>query len=320
MANKAYASRLKGVSSTTDDSGGYDLGGHLKDALGFLATGQLANRASASTGDTLQDKIALEEVKARLKGSDPLMELKRQKLEGEIGNLTAPAPEGKIRSGNSLIDDPKYIDAEEQSAIDYRKERLKQMGAGDGLTPGQRTARTKATENIFSTVEMNKAKKETLDKALSGAENIPSGLFGKMRLGLSKSLPFTKQWTGIDDKQIQDSQEMKMALTMGSLAETAHTKGAISDQEMYLFKEASANDDFNSPAVRPVLEKIRRYMDAEESGLFGAYQQNFKEDPRAWFNGSNGEQNTKFNSPEEADQSGLAPGTIVMVQGRRYQI
>jgi len=204
------------------------------------------------------------------------------------------------------------------------------------LTPGQELAKDKATKEIFETYEMNKARKGQLDNAITGSENIPKGLFGKMRIGTAKALPFTKPFLGISDDVIKDAQEMKMALTAGTLAETAYTKGAISDQEMDLFKEASANNDFNSPAVIPVLQKIRAFMDAEESGQFGAYKQNYGEDPRAWFNtpssnpyeqmksnptflnNVNQSQPRTFNSIQEAEMSGYKGPAIV--QGRKAVI
>lgn len=152
-----------------------------------------------------------------------------------------------------------------------------------GLTAGQERQQDALVEKIYTTREMNKAKGRMLDNALAGADTVPQGLTGKWRMGAAKAFPFTKGMVGVNDQQIQDSQEMKMALTMGTLAETAWTKGAISDSEMTLFKESSANDDFNNPAVIPVLKKIKAYMDAEEEGLYGAYQRNYGEDPRSWF-------------------------------------
>jgi len=223
----------------------------------------------------------------------------------------------------SLYRDP--LEAQyKQSQIDLNAEKTKLAQAGyvqdevtgqitkagkPGLTPGQERQQDTLVEKIYTTREMNEAKKKTTDNALLGAETLPQGWWGKQKIGISKSFPMMKDMLGVTDANIQDAQEMKMALTMGSLAETMHTKGAISDQEMMLFKEASANDDFNSPAVIPVIKKIRAYMDAEEEGLYGAYQQNYGEDPRSWFGEQ--KQSKQFGSPEEADASGLPAGTIV---------
>lgn len=162
------------------------------------------------------------------------------------------------------------------------------LGKDEGLTTTQRNQRDKKRDQIYQTVETNKVNKNTLDNALAGAESVPSGLGGKMRLGIAKALPISKKLVGVDDKMIEDAQELKMALTDATLAKTAHTKGAISDSEMMLFREASANDDFNSPAIRPVLRKLRAFMEADESAQFGSYQKNYGEDPRAWFNDNAG--------------------------------
>ena len=181
------------------------------------------------------------------------------------------------------------------------------VGSKDTLTPGQRAAKDKATSEIYATRESNNVKRETLGKALEGAENVPQGVTGKMRMGAAKAFPGLKPLVGVNDKMIEDAQELKMALTDGTLAQTAHTKGAISDAEMMLFKEASANDDFNSPAIRPVLAKLKSFLDADEAGKYGAYKQNYGEDPRSWFNN----ETPSFASEEEADASGYKGPALI---------
>ena len=196
--------------------------------------------------------------------------------------------------------------------------RPKSYISGEKLTAGQELAKDKATKEIFENYEMDQARRKNLDNAMTGSETIPQGWMGKQKIALAKKFPSTKKFLGVSDANISDAQELKIALTMGTLAETAYTKGAISDQEMNLFKEAAANDDYNSPAIQPVLSKIRNFVDAGETGRFGAYQKNYGEDPRAWFGGL--PKRTEFNSPEEADASGLPPGSVVKVKGRRYEI
>lgn len=216
--------------------------------------------------------------------------------------------------------DPAYVSHKDQSLIEYRQSKM--FGNGEqNLTAGQRAAKDKATNDIFSTHEINKVQRGTIDKAMTGADTVPSGRFGRFRVSMAKQYPSTKKLFGVTDQNITDAQELKMALTQGTLAETAHTKGAISDSEMGLFREAAANDDFNSPAIQPVLQKMKAFLDADEAGKYGAYQKNYGEDPRAWFGGGTEQnQNANFGSVQEADASGLPPGSIVMVQGRKYQI
>jgi len=186
----------------------------------------------------------------------------------------------------------------------------------DGLTPGQRTAKDKATNEIFETREANKVRRGVIDKALEGAETIPQGWLGKVQMGAAKALGKNKGLVGVNDKMIEDAQEMKMALTSGTLAETAFTKGAISDAEMFLFKQASANDDFNSPAIRPVLAKLKAFLDADEAGKYGAYQKNYGEDPRTWFDDA--ENIPEFATEEEADASGYKG--FALIGGRKAEI
>lgn len=246
---------------------GYDYQPRSK-ALGIFGGGAdiVQNPNYVSTKDYERQKLFGEIQKG---------DLERKKLEQEIGGFGQALPDGFVRVQGKVMKDPNFM-------TPYQRSR----SGGDSLTPGQRLAKDKATKEIFESVEMNKARKSTLDKASEGSKNIPKGFFGKVRVDLAQSQPWTKGMVGVTDTQIQDAQEMKMALTMGTLAETAFTKGAISDKEMFEFKRASSNNDYNSPAVVPVLEKIRRFADAQDAGLFGAYKQNYGEDPRDWFGAS----------------------------------
>lgn len=292
----------------------------LSRALFFAGTGQILPSSSAKADNTLQDKIALEEVKARLKSqninplNDQLKQAQIDQAQAETEAMRGPLPEGLTRVGRNVVNTPGYISPEKQFEIDEKK-----SDPDRGLTAGQRNAKDVATKEIFSSREMNQAKKKTLDNAIEGSDRIPKGIFGKMSLGASKMF-------GFKNPAIKEQQELKIALTEGTLANTAWTKGAISDQEMNLFKEASANDDFNSPAIVPVLEKLRRYMDAEEAGLYGAYQKNYGEDPRSWF--GQGQPSSPIQPPTskipsfateaEAEASGMKGD--VMIAGRRARI
>jgi len=287
-----------------------------------------------SSLDALTKQAALEEAGFKIEGSpnmfgggqtvvrDPSFignkALERQKTSLELQKLQQDMKDAKtaremLTGGQS-----------NSFASGYRPKTVKFGGQefqpSDRLTPGQELAKDKATKEIFEKYEFNKERQSNINKAIEGRETIPQGWTGKLRVGAAQKFPSMKGMLGVDDEAIKNSQELKIALTMGTLAETAYTKGAISDQEMNLFKEASANNDFNSPAVIPVLEKIANFVQAENSGMMGAYKKNYGEDPETWFgqNADSGQQN--FNSPEEADASGLPIGTIVLVQGKRYQI
>jgi len=165
-----------------------------------------------------------------------------------------------------IVKDPNFI-------TPYQKSRMGQ----DSLTPGQQMAKVKATDKIYETVEANKMKRKSLADATKALPNVPQGILGKMEVGWKKAFK-------PNDPMLEDWQKIKIIGTDAQLLNTAKTKGAISDREMALFAQAAANDDILSvPRLKPVLERISKALDAEESGMFGAYERNYGEDPRQWF-------------------------------------
>lgn len=217
----------------------------------------------------------------------------------------AIVPEGFTRVSGKIVRDPSYLNP-------LQKRRMEMTGGDSGLTAGQRLAKDKATQDLFATAEINDVKRSVYDKALQGSETIPQGFFGKARINTAKSFPSFKGVLRVNDKMIQDAQELKMALTDATLANAAYTKGAISDKEMSEFSKASANDDFNSPAIFPVLAKLKAFLDAEEAGKFGAYQKNYGEDPRTFlpkFGQGASQQPEQGGDPLEAEaQQAIANG------------
>lgn len=280
----------------------------------------------------------------RAKQSDALDALIKQAQLKEMGYQVEQKPGGFFRGGQTVLtQDPGFVSTKalerqklQQDLEDQASARSMVFGGGasSGLKPkeirfggqtfepanklsaSQELAKDKATKEIYENYEMDNARRGTLDKALEGSDKLPGGFLGKVRMNTAKAFPVAKSLVGINDQQIRDAQEMKMALTQGTLAETAYTKGAISDQEMMLFKEASANDDFNSPAIQPVLQKIRSFVDAGQAGRFGAYKQNYGEDPATWF--GEGSQTPSFATPEEAEASGVKGP--VLIAGRKAVI
>jgi hypothetical protein len=145
------------------------------------------------------------------------------------------------------------------------------------LTGGQKLAKDKATNEIFTTLEDNKVKRQLIKQAQQSSEKIRGGLFGKLQ----------KNWMGQFDPNnplLGDWQNIKMVLTDATLMNTAKTKGAISDMEMLEFMKAAANDDVASfMRMKPVFEKLLMVLDADEKAKVGAYKQNYGEDPSGWF-------------------------------------
>lgn len=201
----------------------------------------------------------------------------QNKLAAEADALRAAPPTGFVRVGTELKADPQYIGPVDRAKLDdlaYKR------ANSDGLTTGQRTKRDEATKELFQTVEKNKVDRAMIDAALKGREKIPSGQIGKAIIG-------TKKFFGSKDPMLQDVQEMKMILSLAQLDLVQYTKGAISNAEMQLFKDAAANNDFNNPGIVPVLQKYRAALDANEKALKMSYKKNYKEDPDTFLNESN---------------------------------
>lgn len=93
MAKNAVASRLKGNVSTTNDAGGYDLLGHLRDAGTFVATGQMPARQAPASDLDMQLKLQ------RLQTGNPdfQRELAQTKADADLSNAIA-ADEAKVEA------------------------------------------------------------------------------------------------------------------------------------------------------------------------------------------------------------------------------
>jgi len=134
-------------------------------------------------------------------------------------------------------------------------------------------AKNKELKEIKIDTEKNKVTRERVDEAVKALDKIPSGLGGRMAIAGSKMF-------NPDDPVLGEWQKVKTVLTDATLLNTAYTKGAISDKEMELFKEAAADDNLASkPAVKVVFDKLVRFLDAEEKGKREAFKESYGEDP-----------------------------------------
>ena len=155
--------------------------------------------------------------------------------------------------------------------------RMAEQKSGTVLTPSQLNQKNKRISDIYSTVETNKIKRNQLNKAREVLPTLPQGLGGKIQVEVMKRFdpnnPTMEGW-----------QNVKSVLTDAQLMNVAKTKGAISDREMELFAQAAANDDMVSVArMKPVLDRLAQFLDAQESSQMDAFQQMYDEDPREWF-------------------------------------
>ena len=129
------------------------------------------------------------------------------------------------------------------------------------------------TEDLITTVESNKVKKDMISQAEEAAKNINTGVYGKISRGILRGL-------GSKDPLLGEWQKIKMVLTDAQLMNTAKTKGAISDKEMELFSRAAANDDITSvSAMLPVFNKLNKLMAAEEKSKKDTFKKLYNEDP-----------------------------------------
>lgn len=151
-----------------------------------------------------------------------------------------------------------------------------QLGQGQALPIGRQNQKDKRTEDLITTIETNNVKREMLSKAQKSLSKIPTGLLGSIKVKMLNSYDPNNPLLG-------DWQNVKAVLTDAQLMNTAKTKGAISDREMELFSKAAANDDVQSIArIKPVLEKLSKFMDAEEHSKMNSFKKIYGEDPSQW--------------------------------------
>lgn len=211
------------------------------------------------------------------------------------------------------------VDPYENGRPKTRTQILSELAGKDKVTRGSASLQArqqKATEDLLTTMEINKVKKSMIVDAEDATKRLTSGVYGRLQRGWSKNLQ-------PDDPALADYQKVKMVLLDAQLANVAFTKGAISDAEMKLFGEASANDELmSSPRMQVVFNKLNNFMKAQEKSKLDSYKRNYGDDPRNWpelqDSMSNGEQS--FASEAEAEAANLPKGTVVIINGRRAQV
>lgn len=249
--NQVVSPRLKrGVStSSTNDSNGYDVLGHLRDMGSFIATGQMPVRATAgATGNTLADKIALEEVKARLKSqnvnplNDQLKQAQIAQANAEAESYKQPVPDGLLRVGKSVVNDPSFVDPMEQAKLDDRDAKIQARATAN--QDSQDVARANAQGQLSAIQEAKKGSRFF-------------GPMGKMPTMLSPSsipvhpkLPFSdnqnvnqyeerKLWEN-NMKQLLSEKVVSLMNEMKRVSKTGATGfGQLSNKELTLLQEAS---------------------------------------------------------------------------------
>jgi hypothetical protein len=228
----------------------------------------------------------------------------------------------------------KGVTADEEGNLKYNLEPIpteeeRQTASKEKLeaSPFYQQNKAKRAEDLITTMETNKVKREMLANAQESAGKVPTGFGGRMKMWWNKMFD-------PENPQMEDWQKVKMVLTDAQLMNTAQTKGAISDREMELFSKAAANDDVASvKAMKPVFDKLTKFIDSEEmakkktySALYGEEPSIFSGQPKMQsiqpesFNGQPTKQSINFNSEQEAEAANLPSGTVVMINGRRAVI
>ena len=181
---------------------------------------------------------------------------------------------------NSQLGSQKDIATADKAAADAEYKRWLMTPEGQKSknkeNAGRMNAKDKRTEELFDTFEQGRLKREEIAAAKEAAKNITGGVFGQMQRNfLGKFKP--------NDKQLGEWQKIKMVLTDAQLMNTAKTKGAISEKEMELFKQAAANDDMGSiAAMSTVFDRLIKAIESDEKAKISAYKRSFGEDPTQW--------------------------------------
>lgn len=164
----------------------------------------------------------------------------------------------------------------EISRANYYDAQTNRAANPNEMSPSRLNQKDKRTTELFQQIERNKARKQQIQRAKKALPTIPTGIGGQ-------ALMFGKKTFGSKDPMLKEWQNLKSLLTDSTLLQTANTKGAISDQEMELFREAAANDKVsNEPMMQEALQHLYNYIDAEERALTSSYKHNYGEDPMEW--------------------------------------
>lgn len=189
--------------------------------------------------------------------------------------------------------------------------KIEQPESEKPLSPTMQKLKANDTKSYLDTVNTNKVKLDSINEVRDIMDKIPQGMIGRGQIALMNIQG--------KDPMLESIQKVKMVLTDAQLLNTAKTKGAISDSEMKLFADAAANNDFSSPRIKPVLNKLAKFMEADIKSQREAYIRNYGVDPDEVKSGSNSTATSprSFNSEQEVMAAGLPSGTPVIINGRQ---
>lgn len=305
-------SKMQGQPKPTSSSGTFvgdalntiDSSGRLKNAIfsGLRSAGSGKIEGPGNTGD-LTEFMAKERFKASLKPQN---------------QVPTEAPEGFVIANGKVVRDPNYVSPEDAELrdlnIQLQKDKLAQKQAD---AEDERKAAEERNQILRDDAQTNL---DTISKVKEGAKFF--GVLGDLpsRLAPSSVVPGKyderAEWEANVNKLL--SQKVLDVMTqMKKASKTGATGfGQLSNKELTVLKEAST-------ALKKTLppEIALRYlndMEAIHQRVLGSDAPIATEDSRV---GTEVEiPAPTFNTPEEADASGLPPGTVVMIGNRRYEI
>ena len=178
---------------------------------------------------------------------------------------------------------------------DYSK-RFEIQAAEEAARKNQDILRSNAQDNLSTIQEVKKGAKYFGPFGDLPTVAAPSSLFGGYGSRVMWESNINKL---LSQKVIDTLNEMKQASKTG-----ASGFGQLTEKELKLLTEASTALNRKLLPDQAIyyleeMEKIQKKFLGQDSG---------------------NESTPSFNTPEEADASGLAPGTVVLVNGRRYEI
>jgi hypothetical protein len=178
--------------------------------------------------------------------------------------------------------------------------------------------RVDKTEEIYKTVEENKYIRQNLDNVEKALEKVDPSWMGTVK---EKYL----QVRDPNNPLLADFQLIRTFATDETLLQSMKLKGAISDREIQMLKDAAAGSKIATrPQLKAIIEKARRNIEQSESAKIKSFKKNFGEDPTQWDDlgvpksplmPDIQNQEIAVNSIEEANN--LPTGTRFILNGRK---
>ena len=236
--------------------------------------------------DAENAELAVAKQKARAAG------IQRILTEGSMPNANPEARKAAMMIGEQLKSDPMFAQAvglDTSKTSSLTAEEMSKMGFSPSkVTVGGVTYENPESYKTSSSFIENKQKaisgsitnmgeidslESELNNAMGAIDKVDFGVAGKVDRAVKGAF-------GSKDPMLAEWQKLKTVLTKLQLEYTGKTKGAISNAEMALFRDAVANDDMASmPAVKQALEAALERISILKSKEIDSLKANYGDDP-----------------------------------------